>query len=360
MKSRGYNFGAGPAALPQEILVEAQRELLNWNEQGMSILEIGHRTPEFRTLLQEIEQDFRDLLHIPNDYAVLFMGGSARNHFAMLPLNFVSPDKKAGYLITGLWSELAYKECARFKPTYCVASNSENRNMTPPPESWEIKQNTAYLYFTNNETVDGIRLPEVPKVGLPLIVDMTSSLLTEPINVRDYAVIFAGVQKNIANAGMTILIVQKQFLQTITETHLPAILDYRVHVENHSLYATPPVFNCYLAGKMFKWLKAKGGVDTFYHENVKKSQKLYQYIDASDFFYCPVEESARSLVNVCFYMKDSSLEDEFLLKAKENGLLALKGHRTRGGLRASLYNAMPLEGVDALIQFMQDFSRKYY
>lgn len=349
MKNRAFNFGAGPATLPLEILEEAQDELLNWQNSGMSILEIGHRTTLYQQLMLDLNQAFRDLLAIPDNHHVLFLGGPARLQFATIPLNFLGSHQQGAYIVTGLWSSLALAEAKRCKRAYSIPTSPEN-------QVWQA--DTAYCYFTPNETVDGIKCarPDTPK-EIPIVADMTSSLLTEVIAVQDYGFIFAGAQKNIANAGLTIAIVQDSLLQTIDDPTLPAIVDYRTHVSNQSLYATPPTFNCYLALKMCQWIKRQGGVEVLAAINEKKAALLYQYIDSSDFYYCAIEKSQRSLINICFRLHDAQLEPLFLEKSTENQLLALKGHRVVGGLRASLYNAMPLAGVESLIQFMDDFAR---
>ena len=358
MKARPYNFGAGPAALPDSVLLEAQAELLSWQGSGMSIMETGHRTPEFQRLMHEAETDLRALLTIPKNYHVLFLGGAARMQFAMIPMNFILPGQHAGYLISGIWSALAYDEGRKLKSAYCIASSENNGfKQTPDPIDWQLRKKTAYVYYTPNETVNGVRFADVPSVGdIPLIADMTSCLLSEPIDVSKFGLIFAGAQKNIAPAGLTVVIVRHDLLDIHSETPIPTMLDYRTHTTNKSLYATPPVFNCYMAANMFKWIKAQGGVQALYQINCEKAAKLYHYIDSSLFYQCSVEAVSRSLMNVCFSLSKPELEDAFLTQAHDRGLYALKGHRVVGGLRASLYNAMPMAGVDALIAFMQDFA----
>lgn len=355
---RPYNFGAGPAALPESVLLEAQAELLNWQGRGLSIMEVGHRTAEFQQLMHDAEADLRALLAIPENYHVLFLGGAARTQFAMVPMNFIPPGQQAGYLISGIWSALACDEGRKLKSAYCIASSgNDGFKQTPDSVDWQIHDNTAYVYYTPNETVNGVRFADVPIVSeIPLIADMTSCLLSEPIDVSKFGLIFAGAQKNIAPAGLTVVIVRKDLLNLNHETPIPTMLDYRTHVMNKSLYATPPVFNCYMAAKMFKWLKAQGGVEALYQINCDKAARLYHYIDSSSFYQCPVEPHSRSLMNVCFSLVKPELEDAFLTQANNRGLHALKGHRMVGGLRASLYNAMPMAGVDALIAFMQDFA----
>ncbi|KTD22349.1 phosphoserine aminotransferase [Legionella londiniensis] len=349
--------------LPESLLKEAQEELLDWRGQGASILEIGHRSDEFKQLMREAETDLRILLNIPENYHVLFLGGAARTQFAMIPMNLLANDKKAGYIISGVWSSLAYEEAQKCSgQAYCVASSSPQNFFTlPSPADWIIQDDTAYLYYTPNETINGVQFHEKPDAGgIPLVADMTSCLLSEPINVSDYGLIFAGAQKNIAIAGLTIVIIDSALLEKKTSHPIPTMLDYRVHAQNHSLYATPPVFNCYLAAKMFQWVKTQGGIRELYRKNRLKADKLYQFIDTSTFYECKVQKNARSIMNVCFSLVRKDLEDLFLQQARKNGLIALKGHRITGGLRASIYNAMPMDGVDSLIEFMQCFAEEHH
>ena len=357
MKTRAYNFGAGPATLPEPVLLEAQRDLLNWQGLGVSVMEIGHRTAPFIALMEQLEADFRELLSIPHQYHVLFLGGAARTQFAMVPMNLLDHSYEAGYLISGLWSSLAFDEASKLKKAYCVASSkSEGYINVPDPLRWQIKDNTAYIYYVPNETINGVRFNETPKIdNIPLVADMTSCLLSEPLNVSDFGLIFAGAQKNISIAGLTIVIVRKDLLERSIEGPLATMMDYHTHITHRSLYATPPTFNCYIAAKMLAWIKSQGGVEALYHINCQKAQALYNYIDASDFYHCSVQKNSRSLVNVCFSIVKQELEPEFITRANCRGLYALQGHRTVGGLRASLYNAMPMAGVDALIAFMQEF-----
>ncbi|WP_414973669.1 3-phosphoserine/phosphohydroxythreonine transaminase [Legionella spiritensis] len=361
MIMRGINFGAGPAMLPESLLTEVRDEMLNWQGTGMSVLEIGHRSPECTRLLKEAEDLFRRLLSIPDDYHVLFIGGAARTHFGMIPCNFLDNKRKAGYLQTGLWSEMALEEAGKLGFAYCVASGKSNGYTTvPSQEEWVFQKDSAYIYYTPNETVNGLRLSVLPKhEDIPLIADMTSCLLTEPVSVADFDMIFAGAQKNIANAGLTVVIIKEQWLNSITNPSIPTMYDYRTFARSGSLYATPPVFNCYLAVKMLQWIENQGGVQALYEQNCEKAKRLYDYIDSSEMYQSRVEPSYRSLVNACFFLKDVSLEDRFLRQASERGLLALKGHRMVGGLRASMYNAMNLAGVNCLIDFMNDFAKEH-
>jgi phosphoserine aminotransferase len=361
MKNRSFNFGAGPAALPESILLEAQSELLNWQGRGLSILEIGHRTPDFMQMMNEAEIMLREILLIPDNYHVLFLSGPARLQFAMLPLNLLKKDQAAGFLISGVWSEFAYEECVKLKQAYCVASSkSNNFNEAPKSIDWQLRDNTGYVYYTSNETVNGVRYPSTPQFGdIPVVADMTSCILSEVINVSDYGVIFAGSQKNIAPAGLTVVIINKDLLHSNHQPPIPTILDYNTHVVNHSLYATPVTFSCYMAWKMFKWVKEQGGVGALQILSQQKSDKLYAYIDSSDFYECKISKTSRSLMNVCFSINKPKLEPIFLEHAVKAGLIGLKGHKLVGGIRASLYNAMPMAGVDALIEFMQNFKKLY-
>lgn len=360
MTIRVYNFGAGPAMLPESLLREAQEEFLDWNNTGMSILEIGHRSVAFELLLKHAEQTLRALLAIPQDYEVLFLGGAARTQFAMIPMNFLQAGEHAGYLDTGIWSHMALLEAQRLKRAYCVASSEKDAYRSiPERKTWKVKENTNYLYYTPNETINGVRFPYVPKVpGVTLVADMTSCLLSEPIDIKCYDLIFAGAQKNIANAGLTLVIIKKDLLTTIPNPPVPTMFDYKIQAEHHSLYATPPVFNCYMAAKTFDWLQAQGGIETVFKLNCEKAAKLYQYLDSSDFYITTIDKEARSLVNICFSLKNTALEEQFIQEAQAHGLSSLRGHRLVGGIRASLYNAMPMAGVDALIAFMSEFARK--
>lgn len=359
MKTRVYNFSAGPAMLPESVLREAQEELLNWKGLGLSVMEISHRSDLFQAMMDEAEASLRFLLNIPEHYHVLFLGGAARTHFAMIPMNLLGPTDKAAYLVSGLWSSLAFDEACKLKRAYRVGSATSVHSTTLPDyDSSELHSNTAYLYYTPNETINGLRFSYVPtSMGLPLIADMTSCLLSEPINVTDYGLIFAGAQKNIGPAGLSIAIIRSDLLDNAPEPVIPTMLDYRIQAANGSLYATPPMFNCYMTNQMFNWMKSEGGVSAFYQRNCEKAAKLYRYIDESSFYHCPIAPDARSIVNVCFSLADPAREAAFIQLSEQRGLYGLKGHRSIGGLRASIYNAMPLSGVDALIDFMQDFSK---
>lgn len=356
-----YNFGAGPAMLPPSILKEAQAELLDWQGLGLSVMELGHRTPACLALMEELELRFRQLLAIPAHYKVLFLAGAARSQFSMVPMNLLQGKGLGAYIVSGLWSSMAYTEAARLRSAYCLASSEEQGFKCVPhiiPE--QIQNDTRYIYYTPNETVHGIRFTQAPSHNdLPLVADMTSCLLSEPLNMSDFALVFAGAQKNISIPGLTLLVIRDDLLALETAADLPCMLDYRIHAEHKSLYATPPMFNCYLALKMMTWIEEQGGVSSLYDRNCQKAAALYECIDSSSFYYNDLEPSDRSIVNVCFQLSRPEVLPEFITGAEERGLYALKGHRHVGGLRASLYNAMPLAGVEALTAYMRDFAKEH-
>lgn len=358
--SRPFYFGAGPAQLPEEVLCGIQSELLNWHHSGLSILEIGHRTVLFEEVMVELEACLRDLLSVPAHYQILFMGCPVRAHFGLIPLHFLSAHQQAGYWLTGHWSELAYKEAVKLKQAYCIARSTSSGKKGLLIERDEFQDNTGFVYFTPNETIDGVRFyPAMEDIAFPVIADMTSCLLTESIRVEDYALILAGTQKNLGMAGLSVVIINERFMDKIQTNNLPTYLDYRTYARTHSLAVTPPTFNCEIMLKMLKWMKAQGGLAAISTANIKKADTLYEYIDSTDFYRNEVESRARSRVNVTFHLQDKSLEPLFIKEAKAHHLLGLEGHRSVGGLRASLYNAMPYEGVIHLIKFMKGFETKH-
>jgi phosphoserine aminotransferase len=360
MMTRGYNFGAGPATLPQEILTRAQSELLNWDGQGMSVMEISHRSKAYMALMEKIETNLRQLLAIPDNYHVFFISTPARVQFAMIPLNLLDDNECGDYLVTGTWSKMAYQEAQKLKKAHCVASGEQSRFLKVPDQStWTFNDESNYFYYCPNETITGLAIDELQGCGdVPVVADMTSCLLSRPIDVSRYGLIFAGAQKNIAPAGLTIVIVRDDLVSDKAKA-IPTMLDYKTHRDNASLYATPASLTCYMAGLMFEWLQNQGGVDAIYHQNVKKATMLYEFIDGCDMYTCPIEQNNRSIMNVAFTLKDDALDALFLEKAKANGLLALKGHRSVGGMRASIYNAMPEKGVLALIEIMNAFATEH-
>jgi phosphoserine aminotransferase len=358
--SRCFNFSAGPAMLPVEVLQRAQQEMLDWNGSGMSVMEMSHRGKEFMSIAEKAEADFRELLSIPGDYAVLFLQGGASSQFAMVPMNLLRGKTKADYINTGSWSKKAIAEAKRYCEVNVAASSEADKFSTIPSiESWQLQNDAAYLHYTPNETIGGVEFHWVPDVGdVPLVVDMSSTILSRPIDVTRFACIYAGAQKNIGPAGLTIVIVRKDLLgQTISGT--PTMFDYQQQADNGSMLNTPPTYAWYLAGLVFEWLKQKGGLTGMAEINQRKAQKLYDAIDQSSFYQNPVDPDCRSWMNVPFTLANADLDKPFLELAAKRGLKTLKGHRSVGGMRASIYNAMPEEGIDALIAFMQEFEKEH-
>jgi phosphoserine aminotransferase len=355
-----YNFSAGPAVLPKEVLAQARDEMMDWHDSGMSIMEMSHRGKEFLGIAAEMEADLRELMAIPANYKVLFLQGGAHSQFSMVPMNLLRGKKSADYVNTGIWSQKAIAEAAR----YCqvnIAASSEDRNFTyaPTQDQWQLNKDAAYVHYTSNETIGGVELFWTPETGtVPLVVDMSSHILSRPMDVSKFGIIYAGAQKNIGPAGLTIVIVREDLIgQTIAST--PTMFDYKTHADNDSMYNTPPTYAMYIAGLVFKWLKDKGGLAAMEKTNILKAGLLYEYLDNTDFYYSPIARENRSRMNVPFRIKDASLDTVFLDKAKHHGLLQLKGHKLVGGMRASIYNAMPVEGVNALIDFMKDFEKSH-
>lgn len=356
---RKYNFSAGPATLPFEVLERAQRELPDWNASGMSVMEMSHRSKEFLSIGEQAEADLRELMAIPENYKVLFLQGGASSQFAMVPLNLLAEKNTANYINTGQWSKKAIAEAKR----YCevnVAATSEDKGFTsiPSPEHWRIDPDAAYVHFTPNETIGGVEFHFIPEVGdQPLVADMSSTILSRPIDVSKYGVIYAGAQKNIGPAGITVVILREDLIGK-TGASTPSMFNYMVHANAGSMYNTPPTFAWYVSGLVFQWLKELGGLQVMAQRNQRKAAKLYAAIDDSDFYNNPVDLLCRSWMNIPFTLADSSLDGAFLTESKQAGLFTLKGHRSVGGMRASIYNAMPEEGVDALIAFMMEFERQ--
>ena len=353
-----YNFCAGPAMLPSEVMLQAQEEFINWHGRGCSIMEVSHRGKDFIKVAAEAEQDLRDLLKIPANYKVLFMHGGGRGQFAAVPLNLLKTGQSADYIVSGAWSKAAAEEAHKFGTIAVQGINQVEagiRTLTPA-DQWKINPNAAYVHFCPNETVDGLEFTELPHTDVPLVSDLSSTILSRPIDVARHGVIYAGAQKNIGPSGLTLAIVREDLLPQAGAT-IPAILDYRLAAENDSMFNTPPTYAWYLAGLVFKWLKQQGGVEAMAVRNQMKANTLYQYIDQSDFYRNDVAPTYRSWMNVPFFLADERLNDLFVSQAESHGLLALKGHRIVGGMRASIYNAMPLAGVQTLVSFMQEFER---
>ena len=357
---RIFNFSAGPATLPLEVLETARDELVNWHGSGMSVMEMSHRGKEYMSIHAEAEADLRELLAIPANYKVLFLQGGATAQFAAIPMNLLRGKTSADYLNTGEWSKKAIKEAKKYCTVNVVAS-SEDRNFSyaPAQSDWKLDPNAAYVHITQNETIGGVEMFWVPDTGnVPLVADMSSNILSRPIDVSKYGLIYAGAQKNIGPAGVTIVIVREDLLgQVLPGT--PTLLDYKTQADNESMYNTPPTYAIYIAGLVFKMLKAKGGLAAMEQANRAKAKVLYDVLDTSSFFLSPVAKENRSLMNVPFTLKNAELDEEFLKGAKARNLAQLKGHKSVGGMRASIYNAMPIEGVQALVEYMTAFEKQH-
>ena len=351
--TRVYNFSAGPAMLPTEVMEKAQQEFLGFNGLGSSVMEISHRSKDFMAVASAAEQDLRDLMQVPDNYKVLFMHGGGRGQFSAVPLNILGSKKRAAYANTGIWSKQAIDEAKK----YCDVDVIELEDAVKLDKPWDIHPDCAYVHYCPNETVDGIELHGIPHIGdIPLVADMSSNFMSKPLDISKFALIYAGAQKNVGPAGLCIVIVREDLLN-MARFDTPVIMDYTLAANNDSMYNTPPTFAWYLSGLVFKWLKEKGGVEVIEKENQAKAKALYDFVDESDFYYNDVAKDNRSMMNVTFKLKDESLDSAFLAGAKEQGLVALKGHRYVGGMRASIYNSMPIEGVLALVEYMKTFAQ---
>ena len=357
--TRAFNFCAGPAALPEAVLQQAQADLVDWQGRGCSIMEMSHRGKDFVAIAEQAEQDLRDLLAIPSNYKVLFLQGGATLQFAQVPMNLLRGKASADYVCTGVWSEKAIEEARKFGGVNVVATDVANKfTRVPAFDSWQLDPNAAYLHYTPNETIHGVEFDFIPQTDVPLVADYSSSILSEPLDVSKFGLIYAGAQKNIGPAGIVVVIVREDLLgQVLPGT--PTLLDYAVAAKNGSMYNTPPTFSWYLAGLVFQWLKAQGGLTAMAALNARKAAKLYAAIDGSDFYANPVAIANRSRMNVPFTLADDKLDKVFLAEAEQRNLLNLAGHRSVGGMRASLYNAVPEAGVDALVSFMADFEKRH-
>ncbi len=354
--ARIYNFSAGPAMLPTAVLERAQEEMLDWQGTGMSVMEMSHRSKEYMSIAEKAEADLRELLAVPDHYKVLFLQGGASSQFAMVPLNLLRDKSTADYVYTGQWSKKAIAEAMRYCDVNIVAtSEADGFNSVPAQNKWTLNKDAAYVHYIPNETIGGVEFQWVPEVGdVPLVADMSSNILSRPIDVSKYGLIYAGAQKNIGPAGLAVVIVREDLIGSAREG-TPSMFNYKIHADNHSMYNTPPTYTWYLAGLVFEYLKDKGGLAVVAEENQRKANKLYAFIDASDFYANPVALDSRSRMNVPFTLANSNLDAAFLKEADALGLKTLKGHRSVGGMRASIYNAMPEEGVSALIDFMAEF-----
>jgi phosphoserine aminotransferase len=360
VRVRVFNFAAGPATLPTPVLEQVRDELLDWGGSGASVMELSHRGKPFMAMAQESEALLRELLGVPADYRVLFLQGGARGQFAAIPQNLAAPDATVDYLNTGIWSKLAIAEAARYARVNVAADEAASRYTTvPAPEGLKLTRGAAYLHYTPNETIGGVEFPYVPDGrGVPVVADMSSTLLSRPLAVERFGLIYAGAQKNLGPAGLTVVIVRSDLLGH-ARAGTPGVWDYQAVAAEGSMLNTPPTFAWYVATLVLRWLKAQGGLRAMAERNRAKAQALYAAIDASDFYANPVARECRSWMNVPFTLADSALEGAFLSGARAAGLTNLEGHRSVGGMRASLYNAMPPQGVAALIAYMQEFARRH-
>ncbi|MET0015273.1 MAG: 3-phosphoserine/phosphohydroxythreonine transaminase [Sedimenticola sp.] len=356
--SRVYNFSAGPAALPEDVLKQAQEELLDWHGSGMSVMEMSHRGKEYMSIASEAESDLRELMAIPDNYKVLFLQGGASSQFAMVPLNLLKGKGGADYLNTGSWSKKAIAEAKRYCDVNIAGASPDGQFTVPAQEALNLNGDAAYVHYTPNETIQGIEFPYVPETGdVPLVADFSSTIISRPVDVSRYGIIYAGAQKNIGPAGLTVVIVREDLIGGAAD-NTPTMFNYETHAGADSMYNTPPTYGWYLAGLVFKWIKNNGGLTAMAEVNERKAGALYQAIDNSDFYNNPVDPVCRSWMNVPFTLADAELDATFLSEAAEAGLKTLKGHRSVGGMRASIYNAMPEAGVQALIDFMADFEKR--
>ncbi len=357
---RAYNFCAGPAALPTAVLERAQQEMLDWHGKGLSIMEMSHRSADYVAVAEKAEHDLRKLLNIPENYKVLFLQGGASLQFSAIPLNLLGKNNKADYIHTGIWSEKALKEAKRYGDINVIeAARKQDGLLAIAAQSeWQLNDDAAYVHYAENETIGGIQFDFVPETKAPLVSDLSSSILSAPIDVSKFGLIYAGAQKNIGPAGLTIVIVRDDLLDQ-EHSLIPSILKYSDQSKNDSMVNTPATYAWYLSGLVFEWLLEQGGVEAIHQVNLLKAKTLYDYIDGSDFYANPIAIANRSMMNVPFTLADESLEKEFLKQADANHLLNLAGHRSVGGMRASIYNAVPLEGVQALVQFMDAFAKAH-
>ena len=355
--TRVFNFSAGPGTLPEEVLLQAADEMLDWHGSGQSVMEMTHRGKNFISIAEEAEADLRKLLDVPDGYHVLFLQGGASLQFEMIPMNLIQGRAVSDYILTGEWAKKAVN-AAKGLADVNVAASAEDRSFTyvPAPSQWQLSTNAAYVHYTANETIGGVEFGWIPDVGdVPLVSDMSSNLLSRPLDVSRLGLIYAGAQKNIGPAGLTLVIVREDLIG-IGEPAPPAMLDYATHAKARSLYNTPPTFAVYVAGLVFRWLLENGGLAAAEQRNIAKAKLLYDFIDSSEFYLNPVNKADRSRMNVPFRLADPELDADFLAGAAKHDLVELKGHRSVGGMRASLYNAMPIEGVQALVNYMSEFA----
>jgi phosphoserine aminotransferase len=355
--SRIFNFSAGPAMLPAEVLARAGDEMLDWRGSGMGVMEMSHRGKEFMSIAAEAEADLRSLLAVPASYKVLFLQGGATLQFAQVPMNLLRGKGKADYVVTGEWSKKAVKEAKN----YCdvaIAATSEDKKFTYAPKKWNTRKDAAYVHYCSNETIGGVEFHEIPKTQIPLVADASSHFLSRPLEVAKFGLIYAGAQKNAGPAGLTFVIVRDDLIGQAAKG-TPTVMDYKLQAGADSMLNTPASYSMYVAGLVFKWLKQQGGLVSIEQKNNQKAKLLYDFLDSSRFFHNPVEAEDRSRMNIPFTLKNDALDAEFLKGAEARGMVQLKGHRSVGGMRASIYNAMPIEGVQALVTYMKEFEQKH-
>jgi phosphoserine aminotransferase len=354
--SRIFNFSAGPAMLPAEVLSRAGDEILDWHGSGMSVMEMSHRGKEFIGIAADAEKDLRELLAIPANYKLLFLQGGATLQFAQVPMNLLAGKGKADYVATGEWSKKAIKEAKSLCDVH-IAASAEDKSFTYAPKKWDVREDAAYVHYCSNETIGGVEFHAVPQAPVPLVADASSHFLSRPIEVAKFALIYAGAQKNVGPAGLTIVIVREDLLGKAAPG-TPSVMDYKLQAEADSMLNTPPTYSMYIAGLVFKWLKALGGVQEIERRNIAKAKLLYDYLDMTQFYRNPVAKEDRSRMNIPFTLRDAKLDEAFLKGAAKEGMVQLKGHRSVGGMRASIYNAMPIEGVQQLVAYMKHFEAK--
>ena len=355
--SRIFNFSAGPAMLPAEVLSRAGDEILDWHGSGMSVMEMSHRGKEFIGIAADAERDLRELLAIPASYKVLFLAGGATLQFAQVPMNLLHGKGRADYVATGEWSNKAIKEARSFCDVH-VAASSEDKKFSYAPKKWDVRKDAAYVHFCSNETIGGVEFHTLPQSPVPIVADASSHFLSRPVDIAKYGLIYAGAQKNVGPAGLTIVIVREDLIGK-AQQHTPSVMDYKKQAEAESMLNTPPTYSIYIAGLVFKWLKALGGLAEIERRNIAKAKLLYDFFGATQFYGNPVAKEDRSRMNVPFTLRDAKLDDEFLKGASQADMVQLKGHRSVGGMRASIYNAMPIEGVQRLVEYMKEFERKH-
>ena len=354
-----YNFSAGPAVLPKSVMLRAQAEMLDWHGSGMSVMEMSHRGKHYMSIIEKVEKDFRSLFNIPKNYKVLFLQGGAIAQNSMVPLNLLN-GKKANYVVSGYWSKRSYQDALPFGDmTIAASSETINYEKAPDPKDWKIDPSAAYIHFCSNETIHGVEYFEMPSIkSIPVVADMSSHILSRPVDVSQFGVIYAGAQKNIGPAGLTIVIVRDDLLD-VASPLTPSVFNWKTQVENQSMINTPTTYSIYMAGLVFEWLIELGGLEVIEKHNIKKAELLYGYIDSTDFYSNPIDIKNRSRMNVPFRIQNEDLHTSFVTGAENLGMIGLKGHRLVGGIRASIYNAMPIEGIQALVDYMKDFEKSH-